>query len=230
MKNLISSKICTQCKLVKLSENFRKNKAICRSCERLNDRQRCSGDRFCTNCHIFKLEDEFDKYARHCKECKSQYNKNKIINLRDDPNQTEYLLYLEKNSKNNVKRHLKREEKFNSLPIEDCYEEYLAILRKNANSRATKAKIVCDIDLPFLINLYDQQNGKCSLTGIKFNLDKSDTSAKRPFAPSIDRINCNEGYTKNNVRLVLLVVNLALNDFGDSVFDAMCRGYIKHNS
>jgi hypothetical protein len=38
------------------------------------------------------------------------------------------------------------------------------------------------------------------------------------------------GYTKDNVRLVLLVANLALNDFGDADFDIMCRGYISNNT
>lgn len=114
------------------------------------------------------------------------------------------------------------------MPIEECYKEYLNNLRKNANSRATKSKIICEIDLPFLIELYEKQNGRCAITGKTFNLQKY--GIKRAFAPSIDRINCNEGYSKNNVRLVCLIVNIALNDFGDAAIDIMCQEYIKFNS
>jgi len=37
----------------------------------------------------------------------------------------------------------------------------------------------------------------------------------RPFSASIDRINTNLGYTKDNVRFVCTMVNFALNEFGE---------------
>lgn len=227
MKSLqTNEKICRKCGLLKSAVEFRKNKNICRLCEKIYDQQRCSGDRVCTNCQTLKLEDEFDKYSRHCKECKSNKNREKLVGLRNAVDQTNYELHLKRNSQNNVKRFQKKNKKFDLTPIEECYEDYLNILRKNANSRATKSKIACDIDLPFLIDLYNKQNGKCALTKITFKLNRHGT--KRAFAPSIDRLNCGGGYTRDNVRLVCLVVNLALNDFGDEVFDIMCQGYVKN--
>jgi hypothetical protein len=220
-------KQCTECLEVKHVSAFRRQRNACILCEKKRDQERCSGDRVCTNCNLFKLENQFDKYSRHCKLCKSIKGRSKILKLKNNPDQTEYFFHLQRNSKNNMKMYRKRDEKFDTIPLEECYEEYLSVLRKNANSRATKSQIVCNIDLPFLVDLFVKQNGKCALTGLSFNLVKYET--KRAFAPSIDRVDCNAGYTKDNVRLVCLVVNLALNDFGDQVFDIMCRGYIKHN-
>lgn len=36
------------------------------------------------------------------------------------------------------------------------------------------------------------------------------------------------GYTKDNVRLVCTIVNMALNEFGDIIFDKMCRAYVEN--
>lgn len=224
-----NSKLCTKCGLIKPLKDFRKQRSACRACERDNDHQRCSGARACTNCHLFKLESEFDKFSRHCKECKSLKGKNKLIGLRNDPDQSRYELHLERNPKNNLKRYRKRYDKFDTTPIEECYVEFLNVLRKNANSRATKKQIAYDADLLFLIDLYNKQDGKCALTGLPFNLDRRG-GTKRVFAPSIDRLDCKGGYTKDNVRLVCLIVNIALNDFGDYAFDIMCRGYVKHQT
>ena len=42
--------------------------------------------------------------------------------------------------------------------------------------------------------------------------------ARRPFAPSLDRIDSSGGYTRDNTRLVCQAVNFALNAFGEDIF------------
>jgi hypothetical protein len=49
-----------------------------------------------------------------------------------------------------------------------------------------------------------------------------------PFSPSLDRIDCTQGYVAGNVRLVCLIVNFALNTFGDDAFLEMCRAVVKN--
>lgn len=93
--------------------------------------------------------------------------------------------------------------------------------------RAKSRSYEFDLDAEFLFELYNQQDGKCAVTGLPFIFEKSDFE-KRPFAPSIDRINCSKGYTKNNVRLVCGAVNIALNEYGDAVFDKICNAYINN--
>ena len=76
--------------------------------------------------------------------------------------------------------------------------------------------------------MYLTQNKKCTLTKIDFVFEKVKTS-KRPFAPSIDRVDSTLGYVKGNVRLVCTIVNIALNEFGDEIFGKMCEAYVENS-
>ncbi len=100
---------------------------------------------------------------------------------------------------------------------------------RGAKVRAKAAELLFELDEIFIKNLYDKQNGKCALTHIDFVFEKEDALSRRPFAPSIDRMNSKLGYVKDNVRLVCAVVNLALNEFGDEIFDRMCKAYVENS-
>jgi hypothetical protein len=57
--------------------------------------------------------------------------------------------------------------------------------------------------------------GKCQLTGLSFDFQSAETTHKNPYAPSLDRIDSQKGYTKENVRVVLSAVNDALGESSD---------------
>jgi hypothetical protein len=66
------------------------------------------------------------------------------------------------------------------------------------------------------------------LTGLQFReTSVGSGKARRPYAPSLDRIEPEKPYTRRNCRLVLQAVNFALNAFGDDVFLAVPEGAIK---
>jgi len=73
--------------------------------------------------------------------------------------------------------------------------------------RVKKYKFECDIDLQFLIELYNKQNGKCYYSNRVMSL-----STHNENSISIDRIDSTQGYTKNNVVLCCNRVNLIKND------------------
>ena len=59
------------------------------------------------------------------------------------------------------------------------------------------------------------ETGVCELTGIPFDLNKSNKYSHNPNSPSLDRIDSSKKeYTEENTRVVLHSVNVALNQFG----------------
>lgn len=92
----------------------------------------------------------------------------------------------------------------------------LYVYRKARNSARTRG-----IDfylLPHHVSdLYEQSGGKCSLTGIPFEYYYKTGDRTPPWAPSLDRIESSKGYTPENVRLVCVAVNMALNTWGEDV-------------
>lgn len=86
--------------------------------------------------------------------------------------------------------------------------------------RSYSKKRAFDIDAHWVRDQIAKQNCSCAITGIPFAL--SEPGKRNPYAPSLDRINSRKGYTKDNVRVVLHAVNLALSDWGDEVFTRVC--------
>ena len=68
--------------------------------------------------------------------------------------------------------------------------------------------------------------GRCALTKIPFSWDEIGASGKhrrRPYLPSLDRIDSSKGYVAGNVRLVCVAANLAMNSWGEEVFFDILR-------
>jgi len=63
---------------------------------------------------------------------------------------------------------------------------------------------------------------KCSVSGVPLSWDW-DGPGRNPWAPSIDRIDCSDGYHLDNVRLVSCAYNIARSDWPDSVVLEMAR-------
>ena len=73
-------------------------------------------------------------------------------------------------------------------------EYNIQIVLNDVSKRVKKYHREFDIDLPYLIDLYKKQNGVCSYTGIQMGFRLG--SFERL---SLDRIDSNKGYTKDNV-------------------------------
>jgi hypothetical protein len=76
-------------------------------------------------------------------------------------------------------------------------------------------------------DLFLSQRGRCAVSGLLFDLRVVGTGqARRPYAPSPDRIDPRGGYVRGNVRLVLQAVNFARNRFGDEVLMEVPTGIV----
>ena len=72
-----------------------------------------------------------------------------------------------------------------------------------------------DIDEQFVLELYEKQNGKC----FWFNVDlKPSNEAKYPWQPSLDRLDREKGYTRDNVVLACYTANIGRNTSDEATF------------
>jgi hypothetical protein len=99
-------------------------------------------------------------------------------------------------------------------------------LLANAKTRAKKDKAEVSIDIPFIID--GLQRGTCELTGILFDLLRTGENSKNLYGPSLDRRDSkNKNYTKENTRIVLYLVNNALNEFTEEQALPILKAMVK---
>lgn len=97
-------------------------------------------------------------------------------------------------------------------------EIYYSTIR-NAKIKGTEHSISFDD----VLELSERANGECDISGIPFEYDEYPNAHRRPWVPSIDRIDSSLGYTKENCRLVCTAVNLAMNEWGYDVLIRIAR-------
>lgn len=92
---------------------------------------------------------------------------------------------------------------------------------KGTRRRSKLKNTYNDLDLEFLMYLWNKQNGKCALTGLdmtyKFYEGRVNTNV------SVDRIDSSKGYTRDNVQLVCMAANQMKNDLSMSELLDMCE-------
>jgi hypothetical protein len=122
----------------------------------------------------------------------------------------------------------------------DAFEQYGApahwlggvarLLHEQSKKRARAGDIIHLLTPQEIVDIGMASNWRCAVTGLKFSRDKLEGSPVRPFMPSLDRIKGSLGYTKDNCRLVCVVVNFAMNQWGESVLNTMSVAYVKHHN
>jgi hypothetical protein len=99
-------------------------------------------------------------------------------------------------------------------------------LYNKCKERARERKIKFALTLSDVHYLYVKGGGRCALTKIAFNRFRPANSTKRPWFPSLDRIESHKPYTVENTRLVCVAVNIALGEWGDWVVNAIARAIV----
>jgi hypothetical protein len=175
----------------------------------------------CTRCGVTKSSLEFLKNPLHndilYKNCISCTEKQKTYRKKHkNESKIARQTYYKKNKEKIIKIRQKRFDTLNGR---------LKNILSNIKNRSKFHEY--DLDIDFLISLFKSQNGKCALTNIEMSLTNKSNHRSDPFVVSVDRINPSIGYLKSNVRLVCTVVNYALNEFGEDVFQTICIAYIQ---
>ena len=102
-------------------------------------------------------------------------------------------------------------------------------LLKGARHRSLKSGLPFEITSSDICALMDIQRGRCAVSGLKFADDDTCVSPRRPFVPSIDRIDNSRGYLPTNIRLTCAIVNTAMSDWHQKAFVKMCAAVVAHS-
>lgn len=105
----------------------------------------------------------------------------------------------------------------------------LADMHKASLMRARDKGLSHDVSLDDVRTLFLEQRGRCAVSGLPFSDEEITEASRRPFVPSLDRIDNGKGYTLDNVQMVAAIVNISRGDWGDEAFFRMCRGVVKKN-
>tara|TARA_R110002074_G_scaffold246040_1_gene418006 strand:- start:1059 stop:1616 length:558 start_codon:yes stop_codon:yes gene_type:complete len=103
----------------------------------------------------------------------------------------------------------------------------LKVMLRRARASTKSRGLEVDLDVEYLSDLWEAQGGHCAVSGLPFTREThTNAFVKTPFAPSVDRIDCSKGYLKGNVRLVCVISNFALNEWGDNVLRRLAHGVV----
>ncbi len=98
--------------------------------------------------------------------------------------------------------------------------DVLGRAKQNAKGRKVKA---FDLSKDDALDLLKAGGYRCAVTNTPFSLEVLSHDGRKPFAPSIDRIDSQVGYAKDNCRIVCLATNIAMNTWGDGVLLTMLK-------
>jgi hypothetical protein len=143
----------------------------------------------CSKCKETKSVDNFPK---------TKTNKDGLSYLCTTCNREQNKKYRDKN---NV-RYYSNQQTWRSTP-----EGFVSNTVHGARTRASKKKIAFDITNQDIHQMMAAQDMKCAVTGVEMTLDSLNRKKANPFKCSIDRIDSDGGYTKDNIRLVCWAVN-----------------------
>jgi hypothetical protein len=95
---------------------------------------------------------------------------------------------------------------------------------KNIIKNSKAKNQIHDIDLEYIKNLWEEQDGVCPFAKQKLEL-RTHTSKQKagPYSASLDRIDNNKGYIRGNIRFVSLIFNYARNTFSDEQVLEFCK-------
>jgi len=108
-------------------------------------------------------------------------------------------------------------------------EEWAIAALKGARLRCLKSGREFAITLGDLTTMWAAQGGKCAVSSLSLDVSLPISHFGNPLQPSLDRIDSSKGYTPDNVRFVLLAVNVALNQWGLETFLSVARAMVSEN-
>lgn len=104
---------------------------------------------------------------------------------------------------------------------------WIGALLRDTRQRAKKRGLRFSLEPDHIVSMIERNGAVCEVTGIPFEFEKIVGQFRRPFTPSIDRIDRQRGYVLSNVRLVACAANTAMNEWGLDVLLRVARATVK---
>jgi hypothetical protein len=116
-----------------------------------------------------------------------------------------------------------------NAPCDLLMTRWLRSLVPRSRHRAGRSQFTHDLAVGHGEHLFQQQRGLCAISGLPFSLAEfAGVLVKHPFAPSLDRISSQGGYTADNVRLVCIAVNFGMGQWGEELYLTFARAAVEH--
>ena len=106
--------------------------------------------------------------------------------------------------------------------------ERAAKLRSNAAYRARKKGLPCTITTDWVEDMIERN--ACEATGLPFDLRPDPYRRRNPYAPSLDRIRNDEGYTPENTKVVITGYNIMRNEMSEQEMLLLCTAVLKRRN
>jgi len=185
------------------------NKVTCSKCGEIIEKK-LKGKRWCTPCRSAYLREWRKKNPTYMKDYKEKRPEVEKAHKR-----ASYRRHADKIKKKNNEYYYKNAETRRKWQREylakketQNMESWLRKCMKHAKSADKKYERPFDLDIEFLLELYDRQGGRCALTGAPMTHQRHDM-----LAASLDRIDASKGHTKDNVQIIVSGLNRAKREY-----------------
>lgn len=153
-------------------------------------------------------------YLRKCRVCGLEINNEDDLKLfvKFDRNKHGYQNYCKKCA-NKYNMNIRHEKKF----------KYMTDIKR---FECKKRGLPFDLDHEYLESLWEQQGGLCAISGIEMTPPNSSSAFE--IAASLDRIECDKGYIKGNVRWILNCINMLKQKRDDAFIYYIVEAIVKN--
>jgi len=80
-----------------------------------------------------------------------------------------------------------------------------------------------------LEKVWENQNGFCPYTGWELDHVPWRKTERNPKQCSLDRIDCEKGYTKDNIQFICMIANFAKNNFTNEQVLEFCKAVVENS-
>ncbi len=99
-------------------------------------------------------------------------------------------------------------------------------LKNRVKAKAKDGRVMgFNLTPEYIQKVFDECKGKCTLTGLDFNMELGTKKKRNPYRPSVDRISSSKGYVKGNIQIVLAIVNTMKMDYTDDILHPVIKAW-----